>query len=71
VLLLNWKLFVGTGEFAWIFPPVRIIPEVIQLMERFKINCILVVPEQQAANWWICLFSLPLSHEIRQNIIRD
>jgi hypothetical protein len=64
-LLLDWRHLVGEGDIAWIFPLVRVIPEVVQLIERFKTSCILVVPEQTAANWWIGLFALPLKKEIR------
>lgn len=64
-LLLDWRHLLDRGEFAWIFPPVRVIPEVVQLVERYRTNCILVVPEQKAANWWLRLFTLHLKHEIK------
>lgn len=63
-LLRDWRLLVPTRAFAWIFPPVRLITEVIQLIERYRTNCILIVPEQPASNWWIHLLALPLAKPI-------
>jgi hypothetical protein len=63
-LLLDWRHFVENGKTAWIFPSVRVIPEVVQLIERYKTTCVLIVPEQKAANWWIRLFSRPLARNI-------
>jgi hypothetical protein len=68
-LLLDWRRVITEGEIAWIFPPVRLIPEVVQMIERYRTNCVLVVPEQTAANWWIRLFSMDLAREIMQYII--
>lgn len=65
-LLQDWRLLVGCGQYAWIFPPVRVISEVIQLIERFRTICILVVPEQSSANWWIQLFSFKLAQKIHK-----
>jgi hypothetical protein len=68
-LLIHWRLLIKKGDFAWLFPPVRIIPDVVQLIERYEVNCILVVPEQKASNWWVRLVSLPLARKIEQIII--
>jgi hypothetical protein len=65
-LLQDWRLPLNENEVAWIFPPVRIISDVVQLMERFRTNCVLLVPEQKAANWWVRLHALPLSGNIKQ-----
>jgi hypothetical protein len=65
-LLLDWRALLSNGEFAWIFPPVRVISKVVQLVERYRINCLLLVPEQKAANWWIHILSLPLAKPIEQ-----
>jgi hypothetical protein len=65
-LLLDRRALVDKDSFAWVFPPVRIIADVVHLIERFQVNCIFLVPEQKAANWWLRLFSLPLSHGIQQ-----
>jgi hypothetical protein len=67
-LLQDWRLLVRGDQFAWIFPPVRIIPEVIQLFERYKTS-ILVVPEQSSANWWIRLFAFKLAKGIQRHDI--
>lgn len=64
-LAQDWSSLLPPGEFAWIFPPVRHIAEVIQLIEQFKTNCILIVPEQRATNWWISLHRWPLAHSLR------
>jgi hypothetical protein len=55
-LALGWRALVPPGEFAWIFPPVRHISEIVQKIERFWTNSVLVVPEQVASNWWIRIF---------------
>jgi hypothetical protein len=65
-LQLDWRELIPDGEFAWIFPPVRVISEVVQLIERSKTNCILLVPKQKAANWWVSLFSLLLARSIER-----
>jgi hypothetical protein len=52
--------------YACIFSPVRLISEGIQLIESFRTNCILVVPEQTTSNWWIHLFTLSLANPIEQ-----
>lgn len=64
-LLLDWGQLLKKGDFAWIFLPVRVISEVVQLIERYRTNCILLVPEQKAANRWDHLFSLPLAEVIQ------
>lgn len=46
------------GETAWIFPPVRLLREVIQAVRRFHTDCILVVPLTDATNWWLALQQL-------------
>jgi hypothetical protein len=61
-LALNWRTLLPFGKFAWIFPPVRHIAEVVQMIELFKTNCVLIVPEQKATNWWISLHRWPLAH---------
>jgi hypothetical protein len=48
------------------FPPRRHIAEVIQLIERYWINCILIVPEQIATNWWIMIFQWSLARKIER-----
>jgi hypothetical protein len=61
---------VPTGAFAWIFPPVHLITEVILLIDRYRTNCILIIPEQPASNWWIHLLALPLAKSIERVEIR-
>jgi hypothetical protein len=65
-MMLDWRALVPEGGYAWMFPPVRLISEVMQLIERFKTNCLLIVPEQTASNWWIHLFTLSLATPIEQ-----
>jgi hypothetical protein len=60
---------VEAGDFAWIFPPVRVISEVVQLIERYKTDCVLIVPEQLAANWWLRLKSFMVKHILEQILI--
>lgn len=52
-LALDWRALLQPGKFAWIFPPVRHIAEVVQRIERFQTNCIVILPERKASNWWI------------------
>jgi hypothetical protein len=63
-LLLDWRHLVDSGDFSWIFPPVRVISEVVQLIERYRTNCILVVPEQKASNWWLRIFKMRLKRKL-------
>jgi hypothetical protein len=61
-LALDWRTLLPSGKFAWIFPPVRHIAEVVQMIEQSKTNCVLIVPEQKATIWWISLHRWPLAH---------
>jgi hypothetical protein len=47
----DWAQLVPAGTFAWAFPPVRYINQVIQLTREFRTNIILIVPEREATNW--------------------
>jgi hypothetical protein len=60
-LALDWRTLLLPGEFAWIFPPVQHIAEVVQSIERYQTNCVLIVPEQTASNWWIRMFQWPVA----------
>jgi hypothetical protein len=53
-----WTELVQQGDFAWIFPPVRLLTEVMQAVRRFETNCILIVPKAEATNWWITLLAM-------------
>jgi hypothetical protein len=57
-LQMAWSDIVREGEFAWVFPPVRYINQVIQLARKYKTNMVLLVPDRQATNWWISLEQL-------------
>jgi hypothetical protein len=54
----DWTELVPNGGLAWIFPPVRALPKVIQNLKEFKTNSILVVPEAPTTNWWVQLQGL-------------
>jgi hypothetical protein len=64
-LQLDWRLLAPKGGFAWIFPPVRVISETVQMIERYRTDCVLVLLDQKASNWWVHLFTLPLKEPIR------
>jgi hypothetical protein len=68
-LALDWRLLLPEGSFAWIFPPVWHIDEVVQRIERFRTNCVLVVPEQMATNWWIQIARWSNGTEIQRFVI--
>lgn len=55
---VDWRELVGPGETAWIFPPVRLLKEAIQAVRRFQTDCILIVPQAEATNWWLALHQL-------------
>ncbi|GAQ85469.1 reverse transcriptase [Klebsormidium nitens] len=57
-LRTDWRTLVKQGETAWIFPPVRAIPSVLQSLRNFRTDAILVVPEATTTNWWVELMSL-------------
>jgi hypothetical protein len=65
-LLQDWGSLVPKGEFAWLFSPIRVIAEVVQMVERFRTNCDLVVPKQKASNWWISLFTFGTEKNVRE-----
>lgn len=52
-LMQDWKALEPEGGFAWAFPPVRLINDTVCLLERFKVNAVLVVPKKEASNWWV------------------
>ncbi|GAQ91773.1 Hypothetical protein KFL_008500020, partial [Klebsormidium nitens] len=51
----DWSELLAPGDVAWVFPPVRLLSDVIQSVRRFRTDCILVVPEAPATNWWMAL----------------
>jgi hypothetical protein len=57
-LRADWRDLVPSGETAWIFPPMRLLKEVIQAVRRFWTNCVLIVPLADAINWWLALHQL-------------
>ena len=57
-LRTDWRTIVGEGETAWIFPPVRALPSVVQSLRNFKTDAILIVPEANTTNWWLELMRL-------------
>jgi hypothetical protein len=63
-LALDWRLLLNEGEFAWIFPPVRHLSEVVQMIERYRTDCVLIAPEQKATNCWIRLWSWPCARDM-------
>jgi hypothetical protein len=54
----DWRGLIPQGELAWIFPPVRAVPQAIQKMIRFRTDAILIVPESPTTNWWLELQAL-------------
>jgi hypothetical protein len=54
----DWRTLVPAGRLAWIFPPVRAVPQVIQRIREFKTNSIVTVPEAPSTNWWLDLHAL-------------
>lgn len=57
-LRTDWRTLVQPSETAWIFPPVRALPSVIQSLRNFRTDAILVVPEAATTNWWLELMHL-------------
>lgn len=54
----DWRAIVPEVGLAWIFPPVRAIPKAIQLLRRYRVDAILIVPEAPTTNWWLDLQNL-------------
>jgi hypothetical protein len=54
----DWRILVPAGILAWIFPPVRAIPQVIQSIRQFQTEAILIVPEAPTTNWWLELLAM-------------
>lgn len=52
---VDWRTLLAPGEVAWIFPPVRLLSPVIQTIRRFRTDCVLIVPDAPATNWWLAL----------------
>jgi hypothetical protein len=48
----DWKELVLSGDRAWIFAPVRAIPQAIRMLKDSRIEAILIVPEAPTTNWW-------------------
>lgn len=54
---LDWKRLVG-DDVAWVFPPLRGMSAAISLVERFKIDALVVLPNAPAAIEQIQIASL-------------
>ncbi|GAQ93282.1 Hypothetical protein KFL_014130020 [Klebsormidium nitens] len=52
---VDWSLLLAPGEVAWIFPPVCLLSQVVQAIRLFQTDCVLIVPEAPATNWWLAL----------------
>jgi hypothetical protein len=63
-LRIDWSELVPEGTFAWAFPPVRHIQQVLQLTREYRTNLLLVVPEREATNWWVALQQMRASARI-------
>jgi hypothetical protein len=52
-LRLDWRGLVPEGRLAWVFPPVRAIPQAIQMIREYRTDAIVVVPvaRRQTGGW--------------------
>ncbi|GAQ82637.1 putative Reverse transcriptase [Klebsormidium nitens] len=51
----DWSELLAPGDVAWVFPPVRLLSDVIQAVRRYRTDCVIIVPEAPATNWWMAL----------------
>jgi hypothetical protein len=65
----DWRAWLQSGKYAWIFPLVRNLGEVVQLIDKFRTNAILVVPERVATNWWIALQKIRLKAAVKGPVL--
>jgi hypothetical protein len=68
-LHLDWRILIPAEGLAWIFPPVRAIPLVIQRIREFKTNSILIVPEASFTNWWLELHALRMAAKLEGPLV--
>jgi hypothetical protein len=54
----DWRTLIPADGLAWIFPPVRAIPQAIQIIGEFRTNAIVIVPEATTTKWWIELHAM-------------
>ncbi|GAQ84615.1 putative DNA/RNA polymerases [Klebsormidium nitens] len=57
----DWRQLLKEGDWAWMFPPLRHVAQAIRLIEKFRINGILIVPRRNATNWWHVMHSWDLA----------
>ena len=60
---------VDSGERIYAFPPIKLIPQVLQWFHKNKAKGILVVPEWPTQTWWPCIIHrkfLPLGQALEQ-----
>jgi hypothetical protein len=53
-LACDWtKLMADTKDTAWIFPPSKSVSAALNLIEKYRINALVIMPAQRATNEWI------------------
>ncbi|GAQ91453.1 Reverse transcriptase [Klebsormidium nitens] len=68
-LRVDWRDVLAPGEIAWIFPPVRLLSEVVTAIQRFETSCVVIVPEAPATNWWLALSGINKRASVRGPVI--
>ena len=50
-------------QVTWLFPPVPLIPEVLQIVEEQQIEAVLICPDWKGTSWW------PQLSELRKQVL--
>jgi hypothetical protein len=65
------RCLVPTSSYAWIFPPVRLLADMMVALKIYKTNAILVVPQAEATNWWIALQEIGKVAHLSEPLVLD
>jgi hypothetical protein len=67
----DWRDIVPPGSLAWVFQPLRAIPQALQRLKEFRINAVLIVPEAPTTNWWLELIALRARTGVEGPVVLD